>query len=142
VSEDWVALGDAVTKRMRERRITQKKLAELSKVSTATIRHIQLHTGHHRHGARTLEALSEALDWPPSHLDNVLNGRGLADAAGAADTGNEDEADQPTLQDRLSSLEEQLRKLSVILEQRFGDVVDIIYNSGSGVDVTIEIRHK
>lgn len=131
MSEDWVALGDAITKRMRERKITQKKLAELSKVSTATIRHIQRHTGHHRPSARTLEALSEALDWPPSHLDNVLNGRGLAD-----------ETDQLTLQDRLSSLEEQLRKLTVILEQRFGDVVDIIYNSGSGVDVTIEIKHK
>jgi transcriptional regulator with XRE-family HTH domain len=128
VSEDWVALGDAVTKRMRERGMTQKQLAERSEVSPATIRHIQHHTGSHRHSARTLRALSEALDWAPHYLDNVLNGRPVTDEA--------------TLQTRLSLLEQQLRKLNDILEHRFGNVVDIIYNSGSEVDITIEIKHR
>jgi len=130
VSEDWLAVGDAVSKRMRERGMTQKQLAERSKVSPATIRQIQHHKGSHRHSPRTLEALSDGLDWPAPYLDNLLNGHAQQEIR--ADV---------TLQSRVSALEELLGKISVILEQRLGDVVDVIYNSDSEVDITIEIKH-
>jgi transcriptional regulator with XRE-family HTH domain len=130
VSEDWLAVGDAVSSRMRERGITQKQLAERSKVSPATIRQIQHHNGSRKHGPRTLEALSDALGWPSQYLDNVLNGRG-----------QQETADEMALLSRLSALEQQLSKISAILEQRLGDVVDVIYHSDSDVDITIEIKH-
>jgi transcriptional regulator with XRE-family HTH domain len=131
VSEDWLAVGDAVSTRMRERGMTQKQLAVRSKVSPATIRQIQHHNGSHRHGPRTLEALSEALDWPSQYLDNVLNSRGQQEIT-----------DHLALESRVSVLEQRINKFGVVLEQRLGDVVDVIYNSGSEVDITIEIKHR
>jgi transcriptional regulator with XRE-family HTH domain len=133
VSEDWAAVGEAVAGRMRERTMTQKQLAERSKVSPATIRHIQHNTGHHRHNARTLEALSGALGWPPQYLDDVLHGRPQQAA--------EQVTDEAALRSRLDAMEELLHKISVVIEQRLGNVVDVIYNSGSEVDITIEIKH-
>jgi transcriptional regulator with XRE-family HTH domain len=132
VSEDWAAVGGTLDGRMRELKMPQKKLAERSKVSPATIRQIQHNTGRHRHGARTLEALSEALGWPPQYLDNVLHGRPQQE---------ESESAEATLKSRLDSMEQLLRKLGVVLEQRLGNVVDVIYNSDSEVDITIMIKH-
>jgi transcriptional regulator with XRE-family HTH domain len=134
VSEDWVAVGEAVSQRMRERGISQKQLAKRSGVSSATIRLIQHHPGAHRHTPRTLEAVSKALDWPPDYLDIVLNGRPRQETVEqvTADT---------ILQSRLGALEQLLHKISVVMEQRLGNVVDVIYNSNSEVDITIEIKH-
>jgi transcriptional regulator with XRE-family HTH domain len=134
VSEDWAAVCQAVNQRMREGEISQQQLAKRSGVSPATIRLIQHHPGDHRHTQRTLEAVSKALDWRSDYLDNVLNGRPQQEIA-------EQVTDDATLQSRLSALEQLLRKISVVLEQRLGDVVDIIYNSDSEVDITIEIKH-
>jgi len=134
VSEDWVAVGEAVSQRMRERGISQKHLAKRSGVSQATIRLIQRHPGDHRHAPRTLEAISRALDWPPDYLDKILNGRPQQETV-------EQVTDDATLQSRLGALEQLLRKISVVLEQRLGPVVDVIYNSNSEVDITIEIKH-
>lgn len=136
MAEDWAAVGRAVDGRMRELAMPQKKLAERSKVSPATIRQIQHNTGRHRHGARTLEALSEALDWPPQYLDNVLHGR-PQEESGQGRGGNE-----ATLESRLEEMEHLLRKISVVLEQRLGNVVDVIYNLDEEVDITIAIRHS
>ena len=133
MSEDWVAVGEAITERMRERKMTQKELAERSKVSTATIRQIQNRTGGHRHNTRTLEAICEALGWPPQYLVNVLNGRPHQEAV-------EQVTDEATLQSLLEAVKQLLHKINV-LEQRLGSVVEVIYNSDSEVDVSIEIRH-
>ncbi len=134
MSEDWAAVGEAVSRRMREREISQQQLAKRSGVSPATIRLIQRHPGDHRHAARTLEAVSRALDWPPGYLDTVLTGRPQQETAEQVTGG-------VTLQSQLSALEQLLRKISVVLEQRLGQVVDVIYNSNSEVDITIEIKH-
>lgn len=139
MAENWTAVGEAVTARMHERRITQRQLAERSKVSPATIRQIQHGGGSHRHSLRTLEALSVSLGWPPRHLDDVLHGRPGQDEPGQDDT--EYVGAEAALQSRLSEMERLLHKLSVVLEERLGDVVDVIYNMGSDVDVTIKIRH-
>jgi transcriptional regulator with XRE-family HTH domain len=132
VAEDWAAVGRAVDGRMRELKMRQKKLAERSKVSPATIRQIQHNTGRHRHGARTLDALSEALDWPAQYLDNVLHGRPQPEESGPASA---------ALKSRLDSLEQQLHKIRVVLEERLGNVVDVIYNEDQKVDITISIKH-
>lgn len=72
---DWAAVATAINTRMDELGMTQKLLAERSKVSPATIRKLQHNypdTGG-RH-PRTLEAVSIALDWPARHLDAIAHG--------------------------------------------------------------------
>lgn len=133
MSEDRVAVGEAILRRRSELKITQKELGKRSKVSTATIRQIENRTGHHRHSPRTLEAISEALGWPPQYLGNVLNGRPQPEAV-------EQVTDAETLESLLQGVKELLRKINAV-EQRLGGVVDVIYNSDSELDVSIQIKH-
>jgi transcriptional regulator with XRE-family HTH domain len=133
VSEDWVAVAEAILQRGRELKMTQRELAKRSKVSTATIRQIENRTGGHRHSPRTLEALSEALNWPPEYLGNVLSGRPQQEAV-------EQATDEATLQSLLEGVNQLLHKMNLV-EQRLGSVVDVIYNSDSEIDVSIQIKH-
>ena len=73
--EDWDAVAEAMNARMAALRVTQQDLAAKSGVSPATIRELQHNHQPRRRYGRTLSALSEALDWPPAYLDDVLNGR-------------------------------------------------------------------
>lgn len=113
--------------------MTQKELGRRSKVSTATIRQIENRTGNHRHSPRTLEAISEALGWPPQYLSNVLDGRPQPEAADQV-------TDAATLESLLEGVKELLHKVSLV-EQRLGNVVDVIYDSDSELDVSIQIKH-
>ena len=134
MSENWAAVGEAVSRRMDERGILPRQLVKRARVAPATLQLIRHHPGSHRHSPRTLEAISIALDWPPDYLDNVLYGRPQPGEP-------EQVAGDASLQSRVSALEQLLHKIGVILEQRLGDVVDVIYRSDSEVDITIEIRH-
>jgi transcriptional regulator with XRE-family HTH domain len=133
VSEDRVAVGEAILQRRRELKMTQRELGKRSKVSTATIRQIENRTGSHRHSPRTLEAISEALGWPPEYLSNVLNGRPQREVA-------EQASDEATLQSLLDGVRQLLHKVNLV-EQRLGNVLDVIYNSDSELDVSIQIKH-
>ena len=86
MSQDWVAVAEAITGRMRELKMSQRDLAVQSNVSVATIREIQRHRISRRRNPRTLESLSETLGWPRQHLDAVLNGRLPQEPAEAAGT--------------------------------------------------------
>jgi transcriptional regulator with XRE-family HTH domain len=75
--QQWAAVASAINARVAELRMTQLDLAAKSGVSPATIREIQHNQRPRRRYGRTLAALSEALGWPPAHLDAVLNGSDL-----------------------------------------------------------------
>jgi DNA-binding Xre family transcriptional regulator len=60
---------------MAELGMRQRELTERSQVSQAIVREIQRNTVQRQRSARTLEALSIALDWHPQHLAAVLAGR-------------------------------------------------------------------
>nr|WP_221219896.1 XRE family transcriptional regulator [Prauserella isguenensis] len=60
---------------MNELGLRQRDLADRSHVSQAIVREIQHRTVERRRSARTLEALSLALEWHPGHLAAVLAGR-------------------------------------------------------------------
>lgn len=77
---DWSAVAEAVNVRLRELGLTQVELAHRSKVSVATIRQVQTPSGAvRRRNPRTLQALSEALEWSPDHLEAVAAGRDAED---------------------------------------------------------------
>ena len=123
MSEDWVAVAEAITGRMRELKVSQRDLAVHSNVSVATIREIQRHRISRRRNPRTLESLSESLGWPRQHLDAVLNGRLPQDPAEAG-------RDETDLRARLDEL-----------ERRLDMIVDVVHRIDAKVDIIIDLRH-
>jgi transcriptional regulator with XRE-family HTH domain len=123
VSEDWVAVAEAITGRMRELKLSQRDLAVQSNVSVATIREIQRHRISRRRNPRTLESLSETLGWPRQQLDAVLNGRLPQDPA---ETGR----DQGDLRSRLHEL-----------EQRLNTIADVVHRIDAKIDIIIDFKH-
>src|ERR671917_268291 len=60
---------------MTELGINQAELIERSQVSKATVGELYHNSAQRRRSARTLEALSMALEWHPQHLVAVLKGQ-------------------------------------------------------------------
>lgn len=70
--EDWVAVVDAVRKRMRELKMPTAHLARESGLSETTVRYIgQSLSGHDR---STLVAMAAVLLWRYDYLVNILHG--------------------------------------------------------------------
>ncbi len=122
MAEDWVAVAEAITGRMRELKLSQRDLAVHSNVSVATIREIQRHRISRRRNPRTLESLSESLGWPRQHLDAVLNGRLPQD---------------PVEPDRGES---DLRSRLERLERRLDTIVDVVHRIDAKIDIIIDLR--
>lgn len=74
VTEDWAAVSTAIIDRMMELSMSQRVLIDRSRVSKAIVGEIQHNSVQRHRSERTLEALSEALEWHPNHLDAVLKG--------------------------------------------------------------------
>ncbi len=123
MAEDWVAVAEAITRRMRELKLSQRDLAVHSNVSVATIREIQRHRIMRRRNPRTLESLSESLDWPRQHLDAVLNGRLPQDPAEPAGADGD-------LRSRLDQM-----------AQRLDTIADVMHRIDAKIDVIIDHRH-
>ena len=79
MSEDWAAVADAISQRMTELGINQTELIGRSQVSKATVGELYRNSAQRRRSARTLEALSTALEWHPRHLAAVLKGQRVPD---------------------------------------------------------------
>jgi transcriptional regulator with XRE-family HTH domain len=75
VVEDWAAVARVISRRMTELGINQRELIERSQVSKATVGELYHNSAQRRRSARTLEALSVALEWHPQHLVAVLRGQ-------------------------------------------------------------------
>jgi hypothetical protein len=75
VTKDWAAVATAINQRITELGVRQCDLIERSRVSKTAAGEIQHNLAQRRRSARTLEALSVALDWHPQHLVAVLEGR-------------------------------------------------------------------
>jgi transcriptional regulator with XRE-family HTH domain len=106
VAEDWTAVALAINERMTELGLNQRELAERSQVSKTMITEIRRNAAQRRRGARTLEALSVALDWHPQHLDAVLNGQTVP-ALGEPVVRSEDD-----VQGRLAAIEYRLGQIA------------------------------
>jgi transcriptional regulator with XRE-family HTH domain len=70
---DWTAVGQAIAARRKAQKMTQKELHDAADVSIFVISEIEKHRIIRDRAPGTLERLSEALDWPANHLDNILN---------------------------------------------------------------------
>lgn len=121
VTEDWTAVARAINERMNELGLRQRELAERSHVSQAIVRELQHRTVERRRSARTLEALSLALEWHPGHLAAVLAGR---KPLRPGETG-----DDPTDQilARLTAIEGRLDDITKRLDQMSVDVAALAH---------------
>ncbi|RLK60418.1 helix-turn-helix domain-containing protein [Actinokineospora cianjurensis] len=118
MSEDWASVGKAITERLRARGWRQRELAKRAQVSQAIIRELQYHTVVRRRSARTLEALSVALELHPDHLSAVLHGRvplSLPD---------ETASEEDQLQSRLDGLDTRLNEIL----KRLDDIQTHLFN--------------
>lgn len=117
--ENWSAVAQAISDRVRELGWRQRELAERSHVSVAVVREIQRHTVERRRSRRTLEALSVALGWKPEHLDEVLKGR--APQHGGAVVTNDAAA-----LSRLDSIDQRLDEIVKLLAGLRDDIAVVI----------------
>lgn len=75
MSQDWQAVATAINTRLGELGLTQKELAARSGLGESTIRQLQKNYRPDRSPRPyTLEAISVALQWPATHLAEVLGG--------------------------------------------------------------------
>lgn len=117
MAEDWSAVARAVNQRVDELGMNQRTLAARAQVSSAIIREIQQNKIQRRRNAKTLEALSVALNWPPEYLSAVLDGRNPAQVSSR-------QADD--VPDRLTAMERQLRTIARQLEKLNANVEAIL----------------
>lgn len=106
MTENWAAVADAISDRLAELGMRQRELAERSQVSQAIIRELQRNTRNRQRSARTLEALSTALQWHPDHLAAVLAGRTPLRPNDTGDPGIDE------IRDRLGSIEDSLATMT------------------------------
>lgn len=111
VTEDWAAVARAITDRMTELSMSQRRLIDSSGVSKAIVGEIQNNKIVRNRNDRTLAALSEALGWHPGHVAAILHGE---PPPKAGDPVVRSEQDVP---ERLTVIEHELRQINDWLER-------------------------
>jgi hypothetical protein len=119
--EDWAAVAQVISDRVRELGWRQRELAERSRVSAAVVREIQLHTVERRRSPRTLESLSVALGWEPGRLDSVLRGHTRHDGVGGQVT-----ADVAALWSRLDEIDGRLDEIAKLVSGLKSEIATVI----------------
>ena len=124
--DDWAAVARAINERTHELGMRQRELAERSGVSQAIVREIQHQTVERRRSARTLEALSLALDWHSDHLAALLHGRTPLEPGQTGDEISDE------LMTRLATIDDRLDEITKRLDGLASDVSTMISRRASG----------
>jgi transcriptional regulator with XRE-family HTH domain len=120
VSEEWVAVSNAINERVNELGWRQRELAQRAHVSQAIVRELQHHTVERRRSARTLEALSVALGWHPQHLAALLHGQTPPEVGEPiSDNGR-------TVSSRLDAIDERLGEITDLLHEMNANLTAVI----------------
>lgn len=113
MARDWAAVADALKARLADLDMTQAELVQRSRLAPMTIRELLYNSAQRRRSDQTLAALSQALGWPPGHLQAVAEGRAPEDP----------DADDPVLAE-LAALKDALAALTSridAIEQQLAD---------------------
>jgi transcriptional regulator with XRE-family HTH domain len=118
VAEDWAAVARAISQRVMELGINQRELMERSRVSKATVGELYHNSAQRRRSARTLEALSTALEWHPRHLIAVLKGQRVPDLGEPVSRSDDDVLGRlAAIEYRLAQIETQLGSLDELSDR-------------------------
>ena len=113
MAQDWAAVAKAIDSRLAELGLRQQQLATRAHVSLAIVRELQHNTVQRRRSARTLEALSLALEWHPRHLHAVLTGENPLRRGEVVTVPLDTVAERlAAIEDRLSGIEARLSELT------------------------------
>lgn len=104
VPQGWAAVGKAVGKHRRARKISQEELAGMAKTGLSTIKEIENHTRERKRAKETLERISKALGLKKEYLDEILDGRRTLDEG----------TDEPSLASLSKILTQVIGKLDTI----------------------------
>jgi transcriptional regulator with XRE-family HTH domain len=113
MARDWAAVADAMKARLADLDMTQADLVQRSRLAPMTIRELLYNSAQRRRSDQTLAALSQALGWPPGHLQAVSEGRAPDDP----------DADDPVLTE-LTAMKDALATLTSridAIEQQLAD---------------------
>ncbi len=127
MSEDWAAVAQAISQRMTELGINQAELIERSQVSKATVGELYHNSAQRRRSARTLEALSMALEWHPKYLVAVLKGQRVPEIGEPVSRSDDD------VPGRLAAIEYRLARI----ETRLG-VIDELSDRLKEINASVE----
>jgi len=130
VAEDWMAVARAIGQRMTELGINQRELIERSRVSKATVGELCHNSAQRRRSARTLEALSMALEWHPRHLVAVLKGDRAPDIGEPMSRSDDD------VPGRLAAIEYRLAQIETRLGA-LGELGDRLREINTNVEAVI-----
>jgi transcriptional regulator with XRE-family HTH domain len=130
VAQDWAAVAQAISQRMTELGINQAELIERSRVSKATVGELYHNSAQRRRSARTLEALSMALDWHPQHLIAVLKGQRVPDIGEPVSRSDDD------VPGRLAAIEYRLAQIETQLGA-IGELSDRLDKINANVEAVI-----
>jgi transcriptional regulator with XRE-family HTH domain len=130
VAQDWAAVAQAISQRMTELGINQAELVERSRVSKATVGELYHNSAQRRRSARTLEALSMALDWHPQHLIAVLKGQRVPDIGEPVSRSDDD------VPGRLAAIEYRLAQIETQLGA-IGELSDRLDKINANVEAVI-----
>lgn len=75
MAKNWDAVAGAINARMDELELTQQEVANRAGVALQTVRELQHNLIQRNRTARTLEAMSAAIELPRGHLGAVLKGQ-------------------------------------------------------------------
>ncbi|MDR7301628.1 helix-turn-helix domain-containing protein [Haloactinomyces albus] len=103
--KDWAAVSEVIKRRMGELDMTQQELTRRADVAPMTVRELQNNLKPRKRSARTLAAISEALDLPSDHLSSVLESEEPSDSGGTDSLRVELEQVKQTLADLAERLE-------------------------------------
>lgn len=122
VADDWAAVARAINERAAELGLRQRDLIERSRLSKAVVGELSRNVAPRRRSARTLEALSTALDWHPQHLSAVLAGQQPPAADEPVYRAQDVPARLAAIERELRGITSQLSEWRAVDDERFAEV--------------------
>jgi transcriptional regulator with XRE-family HTH domain len=123
VTGDWAAVADAVKQRMTQLDLRQGDVIKRSGLTKQTVGEIENNSKQRNRNRRTLEALSEALEWHPDHLAAVLEGRTPPEVGTPYAKSAEDIPKRfDILEHRIETLRAEIVELESSLDDRFNEL--------------------
>jgi transcriptional regulator with XRE-family HTH domain len=132
---DWKTVGEALEVRRNAQKMSQEELHVAAQVSISVIAELEKGMTRKRRAPGTLKRLSEALDWPANHLDDILNGSATPGRAKPEQA----VGDQTSAGEALRSIEGKLDNLNGKLDALLKHY-DIVWQPGQSPGISVELE--
>lgn len=140
MADDWDAVAKAIVSRLRTKRMSQRKLAEVSTVSGAIIGELVKNSVQRHRTGSVLERLSMALGWEAGHLSAVAAGIvPSADATTPSTTEAHSPESRVSVQDQLDQMVNQLNHVQADVTTMHADLAADLAKVKTRLDMVLDI---